>query len=487
MRAARFRSGPIVERWQALTRAAGRPAAAGSAAGVGCVAEPLEGRAMLALVSFAIDPALSAVAVSGNAAGSELQAQGPGALTTTYGGTLLADVNSQSITLPGGSSITANNNGNWRPDETGNRDASAPANYGARVTQAIFFTTYAAIRNLALDVTTASAQPFGAGGAFASGAETFTTTAGRIDYNVAVPAMVGSEPLAGQSGNNQAAAASTYTVSNGIATLTIPIDATLTLSLLAENDSQITLRGQIVARGAAPVVSVAGRHVFYNNSVFDGNSAAADANDDGAIDPAKSPLPAGGTPGPANVTSYTKGVNGLLIDVANLAPDGPANLGLNDVSVRTTSPAAPNTFSAGPAPASVTVRPGAGAGGSDRVTVIWADGAITNRWVEVTLLANADTDLAAPDVLRIGNLVGDADGSRTVNLGDFGALRQAFGQGATPDARADFNRDGTVNLADFGTLRSNFSRSLPLPPAAAPSPTADLLSADDDEEEEHDE
>ena len=239
-------------------------------------------------------------------------------------------------------------------------------------------------------------------------------------------------------------------------------------------------------RVVPPAARIVGRRVFYNDSAYDNNDPAPNAADDAAIDTAKSALLPNGAPqGPANVTSYTGGINGVMIDVASLPNDG-ADVGVNDVVIRTTSPAAPNAWSAGPAPSSVTVRPGAGAGGSDRVTIIWPDGAIANRWVEVTLLSNTDTGLAAADVFQFGNLVGDADASRAVNLADLGALRQAFGRTNLPlaDGRSDFNRDGSVNLADFGLLRANFGRSLPAPPASSSGSSsfaAGLLAAADED------
>ena len=208
----------------------------------------------------------------------------------------------------------------------------------------------------------------------------------------------------------------------------------------------------VPATGSA---TVTGRHVFYNNSAFD----AGAAGDDGAIAAGTSALPAGGTPSAANVTSYSKGINGIMIDVAGL-PAGGASLLAGDLLFRTGTTA----WADAPAP-TLSVRPGAGAGGADRIVLTWTDGAITNKWLQVTLPAGTKTGLAAADTFSFGNLVGDADGSRGVNLGDFGAVRQDFGRSnlAIADGRSDFNRDGSVNLADFGLLRGNFGGSLALP------------------------
>ena len=69
---------------------------------------------------------------------------------------------------------------------------------------------------------------------------------------------------------------------------------------------------------------VVGRHVFYNQSYFDGNNAAADAGDDAAIATDKQALLPGTVAAFANYTSYSRGINGILVDIAGLAD--PASL-----------------------------------------------------------------------------------------------------------------------------------------------------------------
>ena len=65
--------------------------------------------------------------------------------------------------------------------------------------------------------------------------------------------------------------------------------------------------------------SVVGRQIFYNQSSFDGNNVLATTADDGAIATDKTALLPGGSAGFANYTSYSKGINGVMIDVSNLA------------------------------------------------------------------------------------------------------------------------------------------------------------------------
>ena len=214
------------------------------------------------------------------------------------------------------------------------------------------------------------------------------------------------------------------------------------------------------------VTTVVDRHVFYNNSSYDGNNPAANAADDAAVAAGKEALLPGAAATATNITGYSKGINGVMIDVLNL-PQSASALTATDFQFRTGNTTAPANWPLLPAGSqpSVDVRRGGGVNGSDRITLTWTDGAITNKWLQVTVPAGGKVGLAAADVFYFGNLVGDADGSRTVNLGDFGALRQDFGGTNVTVAagRSDFNRDRAINLADFGLLRANFGKSLAAP------------------------
>lgn len=197
--------------------------------------------------------------------------------------------------------------------------------------------------------------------------------------------------------------------------------------------------------------SIVGRHIFYNNSAFDARDPAATAGDDGAIATDKTALLPGGTSSFGNMTSYTRGINGIIIDVAGshgqiTAADFEFHLGLRDQP----------GWSFAPPPESVTVRPGAGAGGSDRVEIIWADGVIKNAWLQVVVLANGNTGLAELDAFWFGNVVGETGDSQLglASLGDaMRSINHVLGQPepnepAAIDNPYDFNRDGVVKLQD---------------------------------------
>jgi len=254
--------------------------------------------------------------------------------------------------------------------------------------------------------------------------------------------------------------------------------------------------------------TLAARHIFYNDSEWDGNDAEANANDDNAIhpsppcsDPAHSVSPEwdelgkqallpGETASSVNYTSYSKGINGIMVDIAGL----PGTPTADDFEFRMGNDDTPNDWGSAPEPSSVTVRPGEGVGGSDRITIIWPNydtvhpdpttQAVAKQWLQVTVLANANTGLAEPDVFCWGNAVGESGlgnfgGAALVNAVDSGAVRDnphnPFIEPAPICDPCDFNRDQWVNAVDFGFVRDNATNpstalKLITAPAAAPSP-----------------
>ena len=205
--------------------------------------------------------------------------------------------------------------------------------------------------------------------------------------------------------------------------------------------------------------AVVDRHIFYNRSHFDGNDAAANGDDDNAIDTGKQALRSGQAASPANCTSYSRGINGIMVDLANTSI---ASVTVSDFVFRVGDGVGP--WDVPPAPASVTSRPGAGSFGRDRVTLIWADGDISDCWLEVTVLSDANggsLGLAADDVFYFGNLPGDVDGDGMVGAADYIGLKRAFGVGvASPGGPADFDYSGAVGYDDLMTLAGNFGQSI---------------------------
>jgi len=227
-----------------------------------------------------------------------------------------------------------------------------------------------------------------------------------------------------------------------------------------------------------PAASVVGRYVFYNDSSFDGNDPSPNAADDNAIASDKQALvPGSGPATAANYTSYSKGINGIMVDVSGLARTPTAS----DFSFLTGNAADPSGWSGAPAPAAFLLRPGAGAGGSTRIEITWTDGVIRNQWLQVTLNADANTGLTSPDVFYFGNLVGESDkapanGSFVVTGDDELAARNDphgfTDPGPITDA-ADYNKDGRVDAVDQLIARFNQDAALlVLQPLGSPRPTA---------------
>lgn len=166
--------------------------------------------------------------------------------------------------------------------------------------------------------------------------------------------------------------------------------------------------GLCLAITSASHADLVARYLFYNNSSLDGNNPAANAADDGAIDPALTALLPGQTATAANYSTFGQGLNGIMFDIDSLS--GAPSAG--DFLFRIGNDNNPAAWAAAPAVSSVSLRSGAGILSSDRVTLIWADNAIQNTWLQVTVLPTATTGLLSADVFYFGNdIINDVDGA----------------------------------------------------------------------------
>jgi probable HAF family extracellular repeat protein len=220
-----------------------------------------------------------------------------------------------------------------------------------------------------------------------------------------------------------------------------------------------------------PAASVVGRHLFYNDSVFDGGNPAANSDDDIAIARDKEVLLPGGTASFRNVSTYSKGMNGIMIDVLGLPVS--RTPGPDDFEVRVGNTDTPSTWAGGPAP-QVSVRRSPIPEAPARVTLTWPAGAMANTWLRVTVKANADTRLAAPDTFYVGSLIGETGDVSPLGVTASDLLRTRLAQGpaAAIDNPSDFNRDGRLNVLDVNACRANQSArlaSLGAAPAQAPA------------------
>jgi hypothetical protein len=193
---------------------------------------------------------------------------------------------------------------------------------------------------------------------------------------------------------------------------------------------------------------VVSRLTFYNNSAWDGFTPEASALDDEAVAVDKTALLPGDVANFSNYTSYTRGLNGIMVDISAVGGE----LDSTDFLFKTGNNNAASTWLTAPAPSTIWTRPGAGVGGSTRITLIWPDNAIQNTWLEVTVLATAKTGLQEPDVFYFGNAIGEA-GNSTLNASVTSADALLVLNGLKPVAGSitdplDFNRDKRVTSAD---------------------------------------
>ncbi len=214
-----------------------------------------------------------------------------------------------------------------------------------------------------------------------------------------------------------------------------------------------------------PLPIVVAHSVFYNASTFDGFNGSSNVTDDTAIDTSKQALLPGQTATFQNVTGYSKGMNGIIIDVANFD-----NLPrFEDFTFQVWDGRNPSGWQTAPIPALINDYPGRGPNGSTQLTIIWDDYAIQNEWLRVDVLADAHTGLPADDISYFGNLVGATGSSNTstqamVGTADFDAV-VADPHGplnkAPVTSVTDVNHDGLVNANDAIYARNNAGNILP--------------------------
>jgi FG-GAP repeat/RTX calcium-binding nonapeptide repeat (4 copies)/Dockerin type I domain len=218
-------------------------------------------------------------------------------------------------------------------------------------------------------------------------------------------------------------------------------------------------------------VSISQRGLFYDGAT--GSSASTTLATD------KAPLLPGQSSTYANYTNYSKGLNGLVVDVAGLP------VATTDVEMLSSlqfaqwdgiSAAGFAALSSEAVPA-VSILKGSGGGGSARVRITFPDNTVENTWLRIVVLANAQTGLSTNDVFYFGNVIGDVDVGNTttrirVNALDTSAVRNNQSTGANSVSVTniyDVNRDGRVNALDTSLVRNNQQTSGLVAPITAPS------------------
>jgi subtilisin family serine protease len=228
---------------------------------------------------------------------------------------------------------------------------------------------------------------------------------------------------------------------------------------------------------------IVNRQVFYNrstSSVF-GNGTGNPIN---AIDPTKTALLPGETVSTiANFTNYSRGLNGIIVDISN--PTNLSNIGASSFQFATWSDFTSTTplFVAINPTVTVTTYASGGINGSDRVKLEFDNNVIQDAWLQIAILANSSTGLTANDIFYFGNARFDVTPTSSfpsqqvsINSFDTNAIRSKLGQNSETISNSyDVDRNGVVNNFDTNAVRANhginslrsFTATTNLPPNIA--------------------
>ncbi len=201
------------------------------------------------------------------------------------------------------------------------------------------------------------------------------------------------------------------------------------------------------------ISTVVGRELFYDQSSYDGG-AGIDSLDGSAIATDKSAyLPGDGLAVSANLSTYTRGINGIMIDL--LGGGSHASINANDFVFKTGNDSSLGGWSTAAAPSSIAVITGTGVSSSDRVEIVWGAGAVKHAWLEVQVLATPNTGLAATDAFFWANLLGDSNVNFSTSGVDSSSVLANIGTPAPITSTRDHNRSGTITGTDSSAALSN--------------------------------
>ncbi len=199
--------------------------------------EGLEDRRLFAAVTFTLKPNPS-VATLSSAGSIGLTPQAKESLSACYTGSIKAHVGAHTLQFATNDKIVGMGEytGNVQPNNT-TADFSAVAGGLLDV----------ALRNLVFGIKS-PAITLNSDGTFSNTGETIYVEAGKIDYaGVNGLSLTGTKTLVGLSAKNNTAKPGHYTVSNGVATLTIPFKATVTFAFSSSLQGRFTFNGKLVA------------------------------------------------------------------------------------------------------------------------------------------------------------------------------------------------------------------------------------------------
>lgn len=194
-----------------------------------------------------------------------------------------------------------------------------------------------------------------------------------------------------------------------------------------------------------------GADVFYNDSSYDTNS------DEDAIATDKAPLFDFQMAEFENYTSYSKGINGVVVDLWGLGREAT----VDDFSFKMGNDDFPDEWDIAPDPVQVITELGEGAFGSDRVWLIWENEAIKNIWLQVKAPAFTGCEGEDGFTFYFGNIIGETgSGDSSVNFLDLLDFRGDYLKSADIENVSDFDRSGFVNTIDLFHFTRHFFKKL---------------------------
>jgi hypothetical protein len=238
------------------------------------------------------------------------------------------------------------------------------------------------------------------------------------------------------------------------------IGATANAGLAVSADSNGNL-ATAVFTNVSLIAGVANQYLFYfGSSAFNDSATSPSSADYNAIATDKSALSPGQTATFANVSSYSDGINGILIDFGNETAG--VTFTASDFAFAVGNNNTPVSWATAPAPMAIATW--IGPNGDTFADIAWANNAIQEEWLQVTVVADANTHLASNDVFYFGSLIG-ATGSSTASNGTVLQVTAADLVATQNNASLlssvsitnlyDFNRDGYVTAADFVLCQDN--------------------------------
>jgi subtilisin-like proprotein convertase family protein/subtilisin family serine protease len=226
------------------------------------------------------------------------------------------------------------------------------------------------------------------------------------------------------------------------------VDETVTITATDEDGGAADVSFTVSAR-----VAVANQQIYYKGSSFANTSVPA------ALDPGKSLARPGDAPQTlsyANLINSTRGLNGLVLDVAGLAS---TDLTADDFSFRMSPQGSfneaanpPSSWVAAPAPTAIVVTAGDGSTPA-RIRLEWEDNAIADRWLQVAVLATQRTGLDSAVISYVGHLQGEVNGQISsgrfrVTVADILPFAGQVGSTVDVGAAIDLVKDGRIRLTD---------------------------------------